>query len=103
MITTIVRFKLPGPVSRERAQELFFGTAQKYREAPGLIRKYYLLSEDGATAGGAYLWESRADAERMYSPDWRQHIMRTYGAEPQVEYFEAPLVVDNLLGEIAKG
>ena len=103
MITAIVQFKLPEPVSRDRAQELFLGTAPKYREAPGLVRKYYLLSDDGATAGGAYLWNSREEAERMYTPEWRQHIARTYGAEPQVQYFETPVVVDNASGEIEKG
>ena len=103
MITAIVQFKLPNPVSRDRAQELFLGTAPKYREAAGLVRKYYLLSGDGATAGGAYLWQSREDAERMYTPEWRQFISRTYGAEPQVQYFETPVVVDNVIGNIAKG
>ena len=102
MMTAIVQFKLPNPVSRERAQELFLGTAPKYRDAQGLIRKYYLVSGDGATAGGAYLWESQQDAERMYTPEWRAHISKTYGAKPQVQYFETPVVVDNALGEIGK-
>jgi hypothetical protein len=103
MITAIVQFKLPNPVSRDKAQQLFLGTAPKYRDAAGLVRKYYLLSDDGSTAGGAYLWKSREDAERMYSPEWRQHIARTYGVEPQVQYFETPVVVDNVIGDIAKG
>ena len=77
MITAIVQFKLPNPVSRDKAQQLFLGTAPKYRDAAGLVRKDYLLSDDGATAGGAYLWNSREDAEHMYSPEWRQHIART--------------------------
>ena len=103
MMTAIVQFKLPNPVSRDRAQELFLGTAPKYREARGLIRKYYMVSDDGTTAGGTYLWESREDAERMYTPEWRAHIANTYGAEPQVQYFETPVVVDNASGEIEKG
>ena len=44
MITALVQFKLPQPVTREKAQEIFVSTAPKYRETPGLIRKYYLLS-----------------------------------------------------------
>ena len=102
MLTAIVQFRLPAPVSRDRAQELFLGTAPKYRDAEGLVRKYYLLSDDGTTAGGAYLWKSREDAERMYTAQWRQHIARTYGAEPQVQFFETPVVVDNTVGEISK-
>jgi hypothetical protein len=32
--------------------------------------KILFLSEDGATAGGVYLWMSREDAERFYTDDW---------------------------------
>ena len=103
MITTIVQFKLPAPVTRAKAQELFLGTAPKYRDASGLIRKYYLLSADGTTAGGAYLWKSRDDADRLYTAEWRQFISKTYGAEPKVEYFETPVIVDNLSKSIEKG
>jgi hypothetical protein len=103
MITAIVRFTLPGPVTREKAQELFLGTAPKYRDAAGLVRKYYLLSADGTTAGGAYLWRSREDADRQYTAEWRRFIARTYGAEPNIEYFETPVIVDNAAGRIDEG
>ncbi len=52
MITVIVQFKLPEPVTHNKAKEVFLSTAPKYQEVQGLIRKYYLLSEDGGTAGG---------------------------------------------------
>jgi hypothetical protein len=102
VITAIVRFKLPAPVSRDRAREMFEGTAPKYLKAPGLIRKYYLISDDGATAGGVYLWESREAAERLYTAQWRQFVSQTYGTEPSLEYFGTPVVVDNLAGSIIK-
>ncbi len=102
MITAIVQFRLPSPVTRDRAQELFAGTAPKYRNTAGLVRKYYLLSQDGATAGGVYLWKTREDAERLYTADWRQFIAKTYGAEPSLEFFETPVIVDNLAGSISR-
>jgi hypothetical protein len=101
MITAIVQFRLPNPVTRDRARELFSGTAPRYRDTPGLVRKYYLLSGDGATAGGVYLWRSREDADRLYTDDWRQFIAKTYGAEPSLVYFETPVIVDNLAGSIS--
>jgi len=55
MITTLVQIKNPEPMSLDKARIVFTGTVAKYREVPGLIRKYYLLSEDGGTAGGVYL------------------------------------------------
>jgi hypothetical protein len=100
MITALVQFKLSQPVTREKAQQLFVGTAPKYRETTGLIRKYYLLSEDGRTAGGVYLWKSKEDAEGLYTKEWVNSIHERYGALPSVTYFESPVVVDNLAKEV---
>jgi len=100
MITALVQFKLPQPVTREKAQEIFISTAPKYRETPGLIRKYYLLSENGRTAGGVYLWKSKKDAEALYTNEWGSYIREKYGASPKVTYFESPVVVDNVANEI---
>jgi hypothetical protein len=100
MITALVQIKLPHPVTREKAQETFLGTAARYRETPGLLRKYYLLSQDGGTAGGVYLWKSRKDAEGLYTKEWEKFIRERYGAPPSVTYFESPVVVDNVTNEI---
>ena len=100
MITALVQIKLPEPMTRDKAQVLFAGTAPKYRDLKGLIRKYYLLSEDGATAGGVYLWESQEAAEQLYTDDWQAFIMQKYGTEPSVTYFDSPVIVDNLVGQI---
>ena len=102
MITAIVQFKLPQPVNREKGQEIFLSTAPKYREVPGLIRKYYLLSTDGLTAGGVYLWKSREKADQLYTEEWRKFILEKYGSQPSVTYYESPVIVDNLTGEIIK-
>ena len=100
MIVTLVQIKNPEPMSLDKARIVFTGTAAKYQEVPGLIRKYYLLSEDGNTAGGVYLWESRTAAEAMYNPEWYAFIREKYGVDPQVTYFKSPVVVDNLTAEI---
>lgn len=100
MITALVQFKLPQSITIGRAREVFSGTAPKYREVAGLIRKYYVLSPDGEAAGGVYLWKSREDAERLYTEDWKKFIKDKYGAEPSVTYFESPVVVDNASGTI---
>ena len=102
MITAIVQIKLPEPMTRDKAQAVFADTAPKYRDVKGLIRKYYLLSEDGATAGGVYLWKSRQAAEQLYSDDWKAFIKQKYGTEPSVTYFDSPVILDNLVGQIIK-
>jgi hypothetical protein len=100
MITALVQFRLPQPITREKAREVFLSTAPRYRETPGLLRKYYLLSEDGGTAGGVYLWKTRKDAEGLYTEDWENYVRDKYGAPPSVTYFESPVVVDNVRHEI---
>jgi len=100
MITALVQIKLPEPMTRDKAQAVFASKAPKYREVKGLIRKYYLLSEDGATAGGVYLWESREAAEQLYTEDWKAFITQKYGTKPSVTYFASPVIVDNLVGQI---
>jgi hypothetical protein len=102
MITALVQFKIPEPMSQDKAAEVFAGTAPRYQEARGLIRKYYLLSEDGGTVGGVYLWKSREDAERLYTNEWKNFIKEKYGGEPSIAYFHSPVVVDNLTREIIK-
>lgn len=100
MITALVQFELPQPITREQAREIFLGTAPRYRETPGLLRKYYVLSQDGGTAGGIYLWKSRKDAENLYTEEWRSFVREKYGAPPSVTWFESPVVVDNVTHQI---
>lgn len=100
MITTITSFRLPEPVGRDEAKRIFLSTAPTYQGVAGLHRKCYLLSDDGSTVGGVYLWESRAHAEAMYTEAWRSFVRGKYGTEPSVTYFDSPVVVDNVTGEV---
>jgi hypothetical protein len=100
MITVITSFRLPKPITREEARNIFMSTAPKYQGVAGLYRKCYVLSQDGSTAGGVYLWNSRAEAEAMYTESWRAFVREKYGTDPSVTYFESPVVVDNVTHEI---
>ena len=59
-----------------------------------------MLSQDGATAGGTYLWNSRQEAEAMYTESWRAFVREKYGTDAIVTYFESPVTVDNLTGQV---
>lgn len=95
MITVLVQYKLPGSVSREQAEATFSEVSTLFYDIPGLIRKYFLLSEDGKTAGGMYLWNSHADADRFYTENFRRMIQEKYGSDPSIAYFDSPVIVDN--------
>ncbi len=96
MITVMATFQLPKAMTRDEARKIFLSTASKYQAVPGLIRKYYVLSQDGKMAGGIYLWNSKAEAEALYTESWRAFVKEKYGCEPSVVYMDSPVVVDNL-------
>ena len=100
MITVTVTFQLPKAMTIDEARKIFLSTAPKYQAVVGLIRKYYVLSPDGKTAGGIYLWNSKAEAEALYTETWRAFVREKYGCDPSVLFMDSPVVVDNLTDEI---
>jgi len=67
---------------------------------PALIRKYYFIGPDGIKAGGIYLWQSREDADRLYTDEWKAYVRNLYGCDPILTYLDTPVIVDNVLNEI---
>ena len=101
MIVTIVTFQLPQATTLAEITKTFQSTAPRYQGLKGLLRKNYFMSEDGRRAGGIYVWESRADAERVYNAEWRKMVTDKYGSPPSVEYLHSPVMVDNREGKIS--
>ncbi len=99
MITTLVQFKIEGSNQVEAIKKVFADSVPRYQQVPGLIRKYYLISEDRSKAGGVYLWKTREDADALYTDEWKQMIRDKYGSDPVISYFESPVIVDNQYGE----
>ncbi len=98
MIIASVRFQLRPGTTLEEATKAFEGSAPKYRDLPGLITKHYVFGN--GRGGGIYLWESREAAERVYTAEWRKMIADRYGAEPEIEWLESPVTVDNVKGVV---
>ncbi|AYN26039.1 MULTISPECIES: hypothetical protein [Buttiauxella] len=98
MITVIVTMKLNKAITREEGKKIFLSTAPRYKTIEGLVRKYYILSEDGISSGGVYLWTTKAAAEAWYTDSWHEFIKETYNTTPSITYWESPVIVDNILG-----
>jgi hypothetical protein len=94
MIIAIVYFNLPEPMSVDKARQVFEASAPGYQNIDGLQRKHYLVAEDGTNAGGIYLWDSKAQAEALYTQEWSHRLAARYGSAPMVRYYESPVQVD---------
>jgi hypothetical protein len=97
MTIVLTRFSLGAPLTNSDAEKIFLSTAPLYQGLPGLRRKHYLLSEDGLTAGAVYVWESKAEAEKLYTSEWRTFVTEKYGSEPSVLFFDNLVTVDNTM------
>ena len=96
----MVTFRLPQPRTLAEMTTVLQSTAPKYLNLPGLLRKNYFVSEDGLRAGGIDVWESKARAEQFYSPEWKNFVAGKYSAQPEIQYLDAPVMVDNAAGRI---
>jgi hypothetical protein len=99
MITELVLFDLPKGMTREQVADFFRQNAPKWRANSELIRKNYLYDPATQRGGGAYLWPDIAAAQRAHSTVWCEMIRKTFGSEPVIQYFETPVVVDNVRAE----
>ena len=84
MILTHVKFSLAKPMTLDEAN------------TKAVLRKTYLLSEDGLTAGAVYFWKDRASAERVYTDEWCKMVTEVYGVSPQISFYHAPVTVENV-------
>ncbi|MEM1200188.1 MAG: hypothetical protein AAGI06_12850, partial [Pseudomonadota bacterium] len=58
--------------------------------------KYFLLSENGETVGGFYIWRSKTDAHEFYNSDCLAHLKNIFGVMPEITYFRSPLAIHNV-------
>ena len=100
MTTSITRFQLPSGIPTEAVKNGFLEVAPKFKHPSGLLRKYFLISEDGKTGGGVYLWNSMEEARTFSEAVLRSMIRDKFQVEPSIEYYDAPVVVDNVTSEI---
>lgn len=100
MITAVVSAPLPDGFTYEKYAENVSKIAENFRTVPGLIRKNFLYSEEQRKGGGVYLWETREAAEACYAGVWRDNFRNIFGVDPQIDFYQTPVVVDNKVGEV---
>lgn len=95
MITVITRFAVSTTISTGEMRAAFAHVAPAFRNVPGLIRKQFLLSADGRTAGGVYLWQDQEVARRFMLQRVAPMIRERFQVEPTIEFYDSPVIVEN--------
>ena len=95
MHTLMWTFKVPARTSKAQLIETIAATAHTYEGVPGLIRKYYGITPDGAALVGIYLWESAAAAAAFHTADWVAMATERWAVPPQRQEWETPMVVES--------
>jgi hypothetical protein len=94
MLTAISKFRLREGITREEALDDIEESLPAYKGRAGLIRKYIGLDLERGEGRGIYLWESREAAEPFFQFA-REMIKKQTGFEPEIEFWETPVIVDN--------
>jgi len=75
-------------------------SAPIWKANPDLIRKAFLYEEASLRGGGVYLWKNIEAAKRAHSLEFQERIRATFGAQPEFQYFETPIVIDNAAEQV---
>jgi hypothetical protein len=95
MITEIVLFCLPDGMGRKDAVGKYRTRIPMWKADPDLIHKAFLYDEASRRGGGVYLWKNIEAAKIAHGPAFQDGIQSIFGAKPEFQYFEAPIVIDN--------
>jgi hypothetical protein len=96
MITVITRFAVPANVNTSDMRGAFAQAAPAFRNVPHLLRKQFLLSPDGRTGGGVYLWDDEAAARTFMRQRVAPMLRDKFGVEPNIEFYDSPVIVENV-------
>jgi hypothetical protein len=94
-IVAIVSFHMPEPTTADKMTVPFEAAVPVFQKVPGLLKKFFYVSEDGRRAGGIYVWASRADADRLYGGEWRAMVTAKFGGPPTIDFLISPVMIDN--------
>jgi hypothetical protein len=100
MITEIVLFRIPDGMTREEAIAKYRLSIPTWQANTDLIRKAFLFDEKSRRGGGVYHWKSIAAAKLGHGAEFQKRIQATFGSQPEFQYFETPIVLDNTTKQV---
>ena len=101
MIVEFVQFTYPPVLTREQILEDARTTIPRWRGNKELVRKHYIVGEDGS-GGAFYIWPSKEAAQRGHNAEWFANIKARTGSVPTIRYFDLMMIVDNEAGLVTE-
>jgi hypothetical protein len=102
MIVELVTFKAPPGASWDDILADAQHVIPKWRANPQLVRKHFLLSDNGEECAGLYIWPTRDAAEAAHDATWRAAVEKRTGAPPTIRYFGLQMLLDNEAGTVTE-
>jgi hypothetical protein len=102
MIVELVTFKAPPGADWDDILTDTRAVIPRWRANPDLLRKHFLLSDDGLECGGLYVWPTREAAEAAHDAVWRAAVEQRTGAPPIIRYFQLQMLLDNEAGTLVE-
>ena len=84
--------------SREDVIAQSLQSTEIFQNVKGLLRKYYLNSDE--CGGGIYEFATRGDADAWFNDEWADWMEGRFGVRPVLTLFDNPVVLDNEKGEV---
>ena len=97
-VAVVVAIPIPPGLSRDKIEALFKQQAPSFAAIPTLKQKYFTINDETRRAGGIYLWTNADAAHAFYSDAWRARVKATYGADAELTWFDAPVIIEGKAG-----
>jgi hypothetical protein len=102
LIVTVVRFSVRPGIGLSDLENLFADSIDKFVGMGGLKIKYFMKAAEDPIGASVYLWNSMDDARNFFTEEWMEFMQAKYGDRPQLDYFDCPIVIDNLHEEVLR-
>ena len=99
MVIVIVTFKISSGMTEPILKEKFMESSGMYKDTPGLIRKNYLSDIKNNTAGGVYCFDTLENAKNWFDDKRIDWLTQRY-SKPEINFYDNPIVIDNISNEI---
>jgi hypothetical protein len=97
-VAVVVAIPIPAGLTRDKIEALFRQQAPAFAAIPTLKQKYFTINDETHRAGGIYLWTNAQAARDFYSDTWRARVKSTYGADAELTWFDAPVIIQGKAG-----